>query len=108
MQTEIGKIAAALKKQGSKVRPVKRKENGSAAFYRYLQAWALTGGDAVKHFLGIDSGTPLQRKLSKLAILLFFIACLCALIVEAANNFSSQKEIVIYGVASPWLLERSV
>lgn len=100
MQTEIGKIAAALKKQGSKVRPVKRKEDGSAGFHRYVQAWALTGGDAVGQFLGIKSGTPLQIKLSKLAILLFFIACLCALIVEAANGFSSKNEVVIYGVAT--------
>ncbi|KAF2728039.1 potassium/sodium efflux P-type ATPase [Polyplosphaeria fusca] len=100
MQTEIGKIAAALRKQGSKLRPVKRKEDGSAGFHRYVQAWALTGGDALGHFLGINTGTPLQRKLSKLAILLFFIACICALIVEAANNFSSKNEVVIYGVAT--------
>ncbi|KAF2176043.1 potassium/sodium eff [Zopfia rhizophila CBS 207.26] len=100
MQTEIGQIAAALRKQGSKIRPIKRKEDGSAGFHRYVQAWALTGGDAVGHFLGINTGTPLQRKLSKLAILLFFIACLCAFIVEAANNFSSKNEVVIYGVAT--------
>ncbi|KAF2260358.1 potassium/sodium eff [Lojkania enalia] len=100
MQTEIGQIAAALKKKGSKVRPVKRKEDGTAGFHRYVQAWALTGGDFVGHFLGINTGTPLQRKLSKLAILLFFIACVCALIVEAANSFSSKNEVVIYGVAT--------
>lgn len=100
MRTEIGKIAAALKKQGSKIRPVKRKEDGSAGFHRYVQAWALTGGDAIGHFLGINTGTPLQKKLSKLALLLFLIACICALIVEAANNFSSKNEVVIYGVAT--------
>jgi potassium/sodium efflux P-type ATPase len=100
MQTEIGKIAAALKKQGSKVRPVKRKEDGTAGFHRYVQAWALTGGDFVGHFLGVNTGTPLQKKLSKLAILLFFVACICALIVEAANDFSPKNEVVIYGVAT--------
>lgn len=100
MQTEIGKIAAALKKQGSKVRPVKRKDDGTAGFHRYVQAWALTGGDFVGHFLGVNTGTPLQKKLSKLAILLFFIACVCALIVEAANDFSPKNEVVIYGVAT--------
>lgn len=100
MGTEIGQIAAALKKQGSKVRPIKRKDDGSAGFHRYVQAWALTGGDALGHFLGINTGTPLQRKLSKLAILLFFVACICALIVEAANDFSSKNEVVIYGVAT--------
>ncbi|KAF2875843.1 hypothetical protein BDV95DRAFT_591271 [Massariosphaeria phaeospora] len=55
INTEIGRIAAALKKQGSKIRPVKRKEDGSAGIYRYAQAWALTGGDAVGHFLGINT-----------------------------------------------------
>ena len=100
MGTEIGKIAAALKKQGSKVRPVKRKDDGSAGFHRYVQAWALTGGDAVGHFLGINTGTPLQKKLSKLALLLFLIACICAVIVEAANKFSGKNEVVIYAVAT--------
>ncbi|KAF2003192.1 potassium/sodium eff [Amniculicola lignicola CBS 123094] len=100
MRTEIGKIAAALKKKGSKVRQVKRKDDGSAGFHRYVQAWALTGGDAVGHFLGINTGTPLQKKLSKLAILLFLIACVCALIVEAANKFSAKNEVVIYAVAT--------
>ena len=100
MDTEIGKIAAALRKQGSKIRPVKRKDDGTAGFHRYVQAWVLTGGDAVGHFLGINTGTPLQIKLSKLAILLFCIACICALIVEAANKFSSKNEVVIYAVAT--------
>ena len=90
----------SLKKQGSKVRPFKRKVDGTAGFHRYVQAWALTGGDAIGHFLGINTGTPLQRKLSKLALFLFAIACTCALIVEAANKFSSKNEVVIYAVAT--------
>ena len=100
MKTEIGQIAAALKGGNSKVRSVKRKEDGSAGFHRYLQAWILTGKDIVGNFLGVSVGTPLQRKLSKLAILLFCIAIVCAIIVEAANDFSSRKEVVIYGVAT--------
>ena len=100
METEIGQIAAALRKKDSKIRPVKRKDDGTARPHRHLQAWALTGGDIIGRFLGINVGTPLQKKLSKLAILLFIIACICALIVEAANNFSSRNEVVIYGVAT--------
>ncbi|KAF1974106.1 potassium/sodium eff [Bimuria novae-zelandiae CBS 107.79] len=100
MTTEIGKIAAALKKQGSKIQAVKRKDDSTAGFHRYVQAWALTGGDAISHFLGINTGTPLQKKLSKLALLLFGIACLCALIVEAANKFSGKNKVVIYAVAT--------
>ncbi|KAF1984984.1 calcium-transporting ATPase [Aulographum hederae CBS 113979] len=85
MKTEIGQIAAALQDKGSKVRAVKRNAEGKAGPHR---------------FLGVNVGTPLQRKLSWLAVLLFFIACVCALIVEAANNFSSRNEVVIYGVAT--------
>ena len=100
MKTEIGTIATALRAQGKKTRPVKRKPDGSAKPHRYAQAWGLTAGDFVGHFLGVNVGTPLQRKLSKLAILLFGIAVVCALIVLAANKFSNNREVIIYAVAT--------
>ncbi len=100
MKTEIGSIALALRATGKKTRPVKRREDGSARPHRYAQAWGLTAGDFIGHFLGINVGTPLQRKLSKLAILLFGIAVVCAIIVLGANGFSSNSEVVIYAVAT--------
>ncbi|KAF2716254.1 sodium P-type ATPase-like protein [Polychaeton citri CBS 116435] len=100
MFTEIGTIAAALRKTDSKVRPVKRKEDGTAGPHRYVQAWSLTFSDAIGHFLGVNVGTPLQKKLSRLAILLFFVAIICAIIVLAANDFSSNQEVIIYAVAT--------
>ena len=100
MKTEIGTIAAALRGEGRKIRPVKRKPDGSAKPHRYAQAWGLTAGDFIGHFLGVNVGTPLQRKLSKLAILLLFIAILCAIIVMAANNFTNDKETIVYAVAT--------
>ena len=100
MKTEIGSIAAALRATGSKTRPVKRKPDGSAKPHRYAQAWGLTAGDFIGTFLGINVGTPLQRKLSKLAILLFGVAVVCAIIVLAANDFSNNKEVIIYAVAT--------
>ncbi|KAG9828481.1 Na(+)/Li(+)-exporting P-type ATPase, partial [Aureobasidium melanogenum] len=100
MYTEIGSIAAALRKKDSRVRPVKRKPDGSAKPHRYAQAWTLTLSDAIGRFLGINVGTPLQKQLSRLAVLLFFVAVICAIIVEAANNFSSQQEVIIYAVAT--------
>ncbi|KAK4999984.1 P-type ATPase [Elasticomyces elasticus] len=100
MYTEIGTIAAALRGSGRKTRPVIRKPDGSAKPHRNAQAWGLTAGDFIGNFLGINVGTPLQRKLSKLAILLFFIAVVCAIIVLAANNFSSNREVIIYAVAT--------
>ncbi|KAH9905289.1 potassium/sodium efflux P-type ATPase [Xylariomycetidae sp. FL2044] len=98
--TEIGAIASALRQKDSKVRPVKRKPNGKAKPHRYLEAYTLTLGDAVGRFLGVNVGTPLQKKLSKLAILLFAIAVVCAIIVLAANSFSGRQEVIIYAVAT--------
>ncbi|EPS35585.1 hypothetical protein H072_10967 [Dactylellina haptotyla CBS 200.50] len=100
MNTEIGSIAAALRKKESRVRPVKRKADGTAKPHRYAQAWTLTASDAVGRFLGVNVGTPLQKKLSRLAILLFGIAVICALIVFGANKFRAEKEVIIYAVAT--------
>ena len=100
MFTEIGAIAAALRNTDSKVRPVKRKPDGTTKPYRYVEAWSLTASDAVGRFLGVNVGTPLQKKLSRLAILLFGIAVICAIIVLAANDFSSEQEVIIYAVAT--------
>ena len=100
MSTEIGAIAAALRKQGSKERSIKRKSDGSAGPHRYAQAWSLTASDAIGRFLGVNVGTPLQRRLSKLAVLLFGVAIICAIIVLGANGFSSKQQVIIYAVAT--------
>lgn len=100
MYTEIGAIAAELRKKDSKVRHVKRKPDGTARPHRYLEAFTLTLTDAIGRFLGVNVGTPLQKKLSKLAMLLFGIAIVCAIIVLAANKFNSKREVVIYAVAT--------
>lgn len=100
MYTEIGSIAAALRKKDSRRRPVKRREDGTTPFYRYVQAATLTVTDGIGVFLGVNVGTPLQKKLSRLALLLFFIAIICAIIVLAANDFRNEQEIIIYAVAT--------
>lgn len=100
MHTEIGSIASALNAKSSRRRPVKRDPEGHAKPHRYLEAWTLSTSDAVGRFLGVNVGTPLQKKLSRLAILLFGIAVVCAIIVLAANSFSSNKEVIIYAVAT--------
>ncbi|KAJ5751320.1 hypothetical protein N7533_008348 [Penicillium manginii] len=100
MFTEIGSIALALRASDSKRRPVKRDQNGEAKKRWYLQAWTLTGTDAVGRFLGVNVGTPLQRKLSKLACLLFGVAVLFAIVCMAANMFSSNTEVIMYAVAT--------
>ena len=90
----------SLRQNGSRVREVKRKLDGKAKPHRYAQAWSLTAADAVGHFLGVNVGTPLQKKLARLAILLFGVAVICAIIVLAANNFSNNSEVIIYAVAT--------
>ena len=100
MKTEIGSIAVALRAPGKNTRPVKRKPDGSAKPHRYAEAWGLTAGGFIGRFLGVNTGTPLQRKLSKLAVLLFGIAVVCAIIVLGANNFSNNTQVIIYAVAT--------
>lgn len=100
LATEIGIIAAALRGKESKRRQVKRKEDGSASPLRHAQAWSLTFTDSIGRFLGVNVGTPLQRKLSQLAVFLFFVAILCTIVVLAANMFLSNKEVIIYAVAT--------
>ncbi|KAK3367805.1 hypothetical protein B0H63DRAFT_86425 [Podospora didyma] len=98
--TEIGAIASALNKKDSRVRPVKRGPNGHAGPHRYLEAYTLTLGDVAGRFLGVSVGTPLQRKLSKLAMLLFGIAVVFALVVLGTNRFHTSQEVIIYAVAT--------
>lgn len=100
MKTEIGKIAESLRGGDSKVRKVRRNDEGKAHFHRYVEAGALTVKDQVGKFLGVSVGTPLQKKLSWLAILLFGIAVVFALICMAANNFDNRQEVILYAVAT--------
>ncbi|KAG8667909.1 P-type ATPase [Fusarium poae] len=98
--TEIGQIAVALRGKSSKRRQPKRNAEGKANAARHVEAWTLTSSDAVGRFLGVNVGTPLQRKLSKLALVLLGTAIVCAIIVMAANDFKSQQEVIIYAVAT--------
>ncbi|KAK5993895.1 Sodium/potassium exporting P-type ATPase 5 [Cladobotryum mycophilum] len=100
MYTEIGQIAVALRGKSSRCREPRRRKDGSVSFGRWLQAWVLTFADALGRFLGVNVGTPLQRKLSNLALLLLGTAVLCAIIVLGANKFSAQREVIIYAVAT--------
>ena len=101
MRTEIGKIAEALNggAKKSKIRKVKENSYGKKLPHRYIQAGALTVWDRIAHFLGLNHGTPLQRKLSLLAVLLFAIAVLFAIICFLANNWT-DREVIIYAVAT--------
>ena len=100
MYTEIGTIAAALRGQNKRVREPKVSKDGTVKIHRQAQAYGLTAGDFIGAFLGVNVGTPLQRKLSQLAIGLFGIAVVFAIVVLAANKFSNNQEVIIYAVAT--------
>ena len=100
MSTEIGAIAKSLNASESKIRKVKKDDDGKAGPHRYVEAGILTVSDNVGRFLGVNVGTPLQRKLSRLAVGLFTIAVIFAIVVLAANKFNTQKEVIIYAVAT--------
>ncbi|GAA6033364.1 hypothetical protein JCM8097_006713 [Rhodosporidiobolus ruineniae] len=100
MTTAIGAIAESLRGGDSKVRKVRRNDDGHAPWHRYPAAWALTVMDAIGQVLGVNVGTPLQRTLSWLAIALFGIGCLFALFCFAANDFKGNKEIILYAIST--------
>ncbi|CAG8162632.1 unnamed protein product, partial [Penicillium nalgiovense] len=100
MDTEIGKIASALRSSGQKRRSVKRGPSGETKKRWHVQAWVLTGTDTIGRFLGVNVGTPLQKKLSRLAVGLFGIAVVFAIVVMSANYWRDNNEVILYAVAT--------
>lgn len=100
METEIGKIAESLRGGDGKIRRAKRDEEGNTKVKWQLQAVLWTIWDQAGKFLGVSVGTPLQRKLSWLAIFLFGVAVIFAIICMAANNFDNNKDVILYAVGT--------
>lgn len=98
MQTEVGKIAASTTKK-------QRKEGRSMNYKKYGKAQPVKGAarrtyDFVGKFLGLTEGTPLQRKLSKVAYILFGCAILLAIVVFGVNRFNVTDEVAIYAIST--------
>ncbi|OUT20039.1 potassium/sodium efflux P-type ATPase, fungal-type [Pichia kudriavzevii] len=81
LNTEIGKIAKALHGDNSIIERVQDKENAHA-----------------KDYAKAAKGTPLKIKLSWLAIYLFCIAVVFAIVVMASQKFDVTKEVAIYAI----------
>ncbi|CAR24114.1 KLTH0F08030p [Lachancea thermotolerans CBS 6340] len=90
LDTEIGKIAQSLKGDNSLI---SKDENKS-----FWGNAAVTLKTTIGSFLGTTTGTPLHRKLSKLAVLLFFVAVVFAIVVMATQKFVVNKEVAIYAI----------
>lgn len=98
LDTEIGKIAQSLKGDTGIIRRVDKSGEVPPTAKDYSRAFFGTIKDIVGNFLGINVGTPLQRKLSWLAIFLFWVAVLFAIVVMATQKMNVNKEVAIYAI----------
>ncbi|KAF4337669.1 Ca2+-transporting ATPase [Fusarium beomiforme] len=97
MATEVGKIAASTSKKT-------RKAGRSMNYKKYGKRQPFVGAskrtwDVIGKFLGLTEGTPLQRKLSALAYVLFGCAIILAIVVFAVNKFDMKNEVIIYATS---------
>ncbi|CCT73499.1 related to Ca2+-transporting ATPase [Fusarium fujikuroi IMI 58289] len=97
MSTEVGKIAASTSKKT-------RKAGRSMNYKKYGKRQPFVGAskrtwDVIGKFLGLTEGTPLQRKLSALAYVLFGCAIILAIVVFAVNKFDMKNEVIIYATS---------
>ncbi|SCU96681.1 LAFA_0G07536g1_1 [Lachancea sp. 'fantastica'] len=90
LSTEIGKIAKSLQGNTSLI---SKDENKS-----FAQNALITLKTSIGSFLGTSTGTPLHRKLSKLAVILFFVAVVFAIVVMATQKYHVNKEVAIYAI----------
>lgn len=90
LNTEIGKIAQSLRGETGLI-------SRDPAKSWCQNAWISTK-QTCGAFLGTTIGTPLHRKLSKLAILLFGVAVVCAIIVMASQKFHVDRGVAVYAI----------
>ncbi|GMM58360.1 putative Na(+)-exporting P-type ATPase [Maudiozyma humilis] len=90
LNTEIGKIAKSLTTEEGLI-----SRNPEFSFWK--NTW-ITIKQSCGAFLGTTVGTPLHRKLSKLAVLLFFVAVVFAIVVMASQKFDVDKGVAIYAI----------
>lgn len=96
LNTEIGKIAKALQGNNSVIKKVENKSEAGPK--EYANAARYTIWNTIGYVLGISNGTPLKKKLSWLAIYLFWIAVVFAIVVMASQKFNVTKEVAIYAI----------
>lgn len=93
LHTEIGKIAQSLKSPDDSL--IVRPSTSGVSFF--TATWK-TAFNLVMNVLGVNVGTPLQRKLSWLAIVLFWIAVVFAIVVMASQKMDVTKSVAIYAI----------
>ncbi|EJD35955.1 putative sarcoplasmic/endoplasmic reticulum calcium ATPase [Auricularia subglabra TFB-10046 SS5] len=96
MSTAVGEIAKQIKGGQRKPNRSLSRKTGNLQPIRGM-AWRIW--DVIGAILGVTVGTPLQKKLSKLAFVLLGIAVLLAIVVFGVNKFRLSHEVVIYAIA---------
>lgn len=97
LNTEIGQIAKSLRGDTGIIRRVDR-SNGKPRKRDYGRACAGTIYDIVGNILGVTVGTPLQKKLSWLAIFLFWVAVVFAIVVLGSQKMDVTRNVAIYAI----------
>lgn len=90
LNTEIGKIAKSLKTEKSLI-----SKDDSKSFGQNL---LITLKESIGSFLGTNVGTPLHRKLSQLAVFLFVVAVIFAIVVMGTQKYNVNKQVAIYAI----------
>lgn len=96
LDTEIGKIAKALKGDNKIIKKIENKEEAGPKEYANAAGWTIW--NTIGYVLGTSDGTPLKIRLSWLAIYLFWIAVVFAIVVMASQKFDVTKEVAIYAI----------
>lgn len=96
LNTEIGKIAKSLQTGNGIIHKIENKKE--AGVKEYTNAAGHTIWNTISYVLGTSDGTPLKKRLSWLAIYLFWIAVLFAIVVMASQKFNVTKEVAVYAI----------
>ena len=83
-----------------KPRKVNRSMSQERGSFQPVKGAVLRVWDGFGAFLGLTTGTPLQRKLSRLAYTLFGCALLLAIIIFGVNKFNVTNDVAIYAVST--------
>lgn len=96
--TEIGKIADSLRNKEGIIKRVDKSNDRTPRKREYFQCAGTSIKNIILNVLGVNVGTPLQRKLSILAIILFWVAVVFAIVVMGSQRMRVNTEVAIYAI----------
>lgn len=96
LNTEIGKIAKSLRSDEDAL--IVKVDKSNSNFKAYIVAIAKSTKNIICNVLGTNVGTPLQRRLAWLAIILFWVAVLFAIVVMASQEMNVNRSVAIYAI----------